>query len=82
MNTWGAKYEFKQPWEGGNTIKVRHYNVEDDTVDLYINTPTMAYRNISVPGIPLEELVKFTQPTLFEDGWEEKLGQGRGEWKG
>jgi len=75
LNSWGAKYEFKQPWEGGNTIKVRHYNVEDDTVDLYINTPEMRYRNISVPGIPLENLVEFTQPTLFEDEWSEKLAK-------
>ena len=75
LNTWGTQYEFKQPWEGGNTIKVRHYNVEDDTVDLYINTPTMAYRNIPVPDIPLDELVKFTQPTLFEDVWA-KVGKG------
>ena len=26
INSWGAKYKFKQPWEGGNTIKVRYYN--------------------------------------------------------
>ena len=78
INSWGAKYKFKQPWEGGNTIKVRYYNVEDDTVDLWINTPEMMYRNIPVPGIPLEELVKFTQPTLFEDEWDEKLEKYRG----
>jgi len=75
INSWGTQYEFKQPWEGGNTIKVRHYNVEDDTVDLYINTPEMIYRNIPVPGIPLDELVKFTQPTLFDDVWKE-IGKG------
>jgi hypothetical protein len=73
MNSWGVKYIFKQPWEGGNTIKVRYYNVEDDTVDLWINTPEMMYRNIPVPSIPLENLVEFTQPTLFEDEWSEKL---------
>ena len=75
INAWGTQYEFKQPWEGGNTIKVRHYNVEDDTVDLYINTPTMSYRNIPANNIPLEDLVKFTQPTLFKDVWEE-IGKG------
>ena len=74
-NTWGTQYQFKQPWKDGNTIKVRHYNVEDDTVDLYINTPTMVYRNIPANNIPLEDLVKFTQPTLFEGVWEE-IGKG------
>ena len=72
---YGATYQFLQPWEGGNKIKVRYYNVDNDTVDLFINTPGLSHRNIPVDNIALEELVKFTQPTLFDDVWE-GLGKG------